>query len=414
MKRIHPLALVLVVMLAGCRGPEQEQAKPVVDVKVAKAELADVKLIMRAPASVFAREQANLSARITAPIATLAARKGDNVSRGQLLARLDNRDLLALRDETGAALTDAEANLQKVTSGSLPTDLERARGQLTKARVALEQAEKFFERRKRLFEQGAIPQRDLMVSQTDLAQAKADFEVAQTTLRLLENQSGGKDIVMAKAKLDQARARLGLVQTQLAYAEIRSPFDGVVTEQYMFPGDMAKPDAPIFTVMDLSVAVARAQVPETDAAALRAGEACGFIPADGGGASFEGRITVVNQAVDPARRTIETWCEVPNPKRAIRAGAFGQVAIVTGVAAQSVVVPLAAVQFAEGTRKGSVMVVTAGNSAVKKDVEVGQTSEDRGQVQIRSGLKAGEVVVIEGGYGLPAGTRIRIQEGTQP
>jgi len=414
MKHIHLFSLVLVVVLAGCRSPEQEEAKLVVDVKVAKAELADVKVILRAPASVFAREQANLSARITAPIAALVARKGDAVSRGQLLARLDNRDLLAQRDEAAAAVTDAEANLQKTTSGSLPTDIERARGQLTKARAALEQAEKFYERRKRLFAEGAIPQRDLLVSQTDLAQAKADYEVAATTLRLLENQSRDKEVAMARAKLDQARARLGLVQTQLAFAEIRSPFDGIVTEQYMFPGDMAKPDAPVFTVMDLSIAVARAQVPEADAATVHAGEACAFAPADGGGATFPGKITVVNQAVDPARRTIETWCEVPNPKRIIRGGAFGQVAIVTGVAAKSVVVPLAAVQLVEGTTQGSVMVVAAGNRAVKKAVEVGQTDQERKQVQIRSGLSAGEIVAIEGGYGLPEDARIRVKEGTKP
>jgi RND family efflux transporter MFP subunit len=180
----------------------------------------------------------------------------------------------------------------------------------------------------------------------------------------------------------------------------------------MFPGDMAKPDAPMFTVMDLGVAVARAQVPEGEAAAVRTGAPCVFTPADGGGVSHDGRISMVNQAVDPARRTIETWCEIPNPKRALRGGAFGQVAIVTGVAANSVVVPLAAVQFVEGTKKGVVMVAGDKSVAVKKEVETGEVFD--GKVQITGGLKAGEMAIVQGGYGLPEGTQIRIQEEKKP
>lgn len=400
------------LVLAGCGAQEEATPKPVVEVKVAKAEAAGVKITVRAPASVFAREQANISARITAPIRKLLVRKGDSVTPGQALAQLDNSDLAAQRDEAAAGVTDAQANLERVTSGTLPTDIERARGQLAGAEAAIAQARKFYDRRKQLFEQGAIPQRDLLVSETDLAQAKANFDVARKSLDLLQNQSHEKDILMARAKLEQAQARLALVKTQLDFAEIRSPFAGTITEQFMFPGDMAKPDAPMFTVMDLGVAVARAQVPEGEAAAVRTGQPCAFTPADGGGVSHDGWISVVNQAVDPARRTIETWCEIPNPKRALRGGAFGQVAIVTGVAANSVVVPLAAVQFVEGTKKGLVMVAGDKSVAVKKEVETGEVFD--GKVQITSGLKAGEMAIIQGGYGLPEGTQIRIQEEKKP
>jgi len=400
------------LVLAGCGAREEAAPKPVVDVKVAKAEAAGVKITVRAPASVFAREQANISARITAPIRKLLVRKGDTVAAGQALAQLDNSDLMAQRDEAAAGVTDAQANLERVTSGTLPTDIERARGQLAVAEPALAQAQKFYDRRKQLFEQGAIPQRDLLVSETDLAQAKANFDVAKKSLDLLQNQSRDKDILMARAKLEQAVARLALVKTQLDFAEIRSPFAGTITEQFMFPGDMAKPDAPMFTIMDLAVAVARAQVPEGEAAAVRTGAQCTFTPADGGGVSHDGRISMVNQAVDPARRTIEVWCEIPNPRRALRGGAFGQVAIVTGVAANSLVVPLAAVQFVEGTKKGLVMVAGDKSLAVKKEVETGEVFD--GKVQIISGLKAGEMAIVLGGYGLPEGTQVRIQEEKKP
>jgi HlyD family secretion protein len=408
MKR-HNLLFLPVVLLAGC-GSHSEEAppKPVVEVKVAKAELADVKMTVRAPAFVFAREQANIGARITAPIRKLLVRKGDNVAAGQVLAQLDNRDVLAQRAEAEASVADAEANLQRVTSGTVPTEVERARGQVATTEAALNQAQKFYERRRHLFEQGAIPQRDLLLSETELAQAKSNQAVAKSSLDLLLNQSREKDILMAKSRVDQAQARLSLVKAQLEFAEIRSASAGTITEQFMFPGDMAKPDAPIFTVMDLSVAVARAQLPEDQVAGVRVGSSCVFTPADGGGASFNGRISVLNQAVDPARRTVETWCEIPNPKRAIRSGAFGQVLIVTGTAAKSVLVPLAAVQFVEGAKKGVVMVAGGKGVAEKKEVETGEVFD--GKVQVKGGVNAGDSVIVEGGYGLPEGTQIRQRE----
>ena len=408
MKR-HNLFFLPVLFLAGC-SPHAEDTppKPVVEVRVAKAELADVRTTVRGPAFVFAREQANIGARITAPIRKLLVRKGDNVAAGQLLAQLDNRDVLAQRAEAEASVADAEANLQRVTSGTVPTDVERARGQVASTEAALNQAQKFYDRRRQLFDQGAIPQRDLLLSETELAQAKSNQAVARSSLDLLLNQSRDKDILMAKSKVDQAQARLSLVKAQLEFTEIRSSSGGTITEQFMFPGDMAKPDAPIFTVMDLSVAVARVQLPESELAGVRVGSSCVFTPADGGGASFDGRISVLNQAVDPARRTVETWCEIPNPKRALRSGAFGQVLIVTGTVARSVIVPLAAVQFAEGTKKGIVMVAGDKGVAVKKEVDTGEVFE--GKVQVKGGVNAGDSVIVEGGYGLPEGTQIRLRE----
>ncbi|MBI4876654.1 MAG: efflux RND transporter periplasmic adaptor subunit [Acidobacteria bacterium] len=409
MKR-HSLLFLPVLFIAGCGShPEEAPPKLIVEVKVAKAESAEVRVTVRGPAFVFAREQANIGARFTAPIRKLLARKGDNVSAGQVLAQLDNRDLLAQRDEAAAAVTDAEANLQRVTSGTLPTDIERARGQAAGAEAALNQAQKFYDRRRQLFEQGAIPQRDLLLSETELTQAKANHEVAKRSLDLLQNQSRDKEILMAKSKVEQAQARLALIKAQVDFAEIRSTSAGTITEQFMFPGDMAKPDAPIFTVMDLAVAVARVQIPEAEAAAVRSGAACTFVPADAAGTSFAGRISVVNQAVDPARRTVECWCEIPNSKRALRAGAFGQAAIVTGIAPDSIVVPVAAVQFVEGTPKGVVMVAGAKGLAVKKEVETGDIFD--GKVQIRTGLNAGDSVIVQGAYGLAEGTQVRVQGG---
>jgi len=397
------------IILTGCASREEPAApKPVVAVKVARAEITDLRVQVRAPASVFGREQASLAARITAPIRALKARKGETVAAGQLLAELDDSDLRAQRAEAEAAVADAQATLQKTAAGTLPADLERARGQLATAEAALNQAQKIYDRRRQLFEQGAIPGRDLLVSETELAQARTSRDVARKSLELLESQSRERDIRIAESRLEQAQARLAYIEAQLQFTRLRSPFAGTVTEQFLYPGDMAKPDAAVFTIVDLSVAVARAQVPEAEAGAVRAGQQCSFSSVDGGGAGHAGHVSVVNQAVDPARRTVEVWCELPNPGRSLRAGAFGEVRIATATEPRAVTVPLAAVQFVEGTRKGTVLVVDDKGLARWREVEAGQAAD--GKVQIKQGLKGGEVVVIEGGYGLPDETEVRVEE----
>ncbi len=398
--------LLAAILLAGCSHKEEAPPKPVVTVKVARAELADLQLSVQAPATIFPREQANIAARITAPIRALRARKGDTVTANQVLAILENRDTLAQRDEASAALADAQANLQKISAGTLPTDVERARGELATTEAALNQAQKIYDRRKELFDQGAIPGRDLLASQTELAQAKANYQVAKRSLDLLENQSREKDIKIAESRVAQAKAKLSLAEAQLHFTELRSSFAGTITEQFMYPGDMAKPEAPVFTLMDLSTVVARAQVPEASAATARVGQRCAFQPADSPRPA-DGRLSVVNKAVDPARRTVEVWCEIPNIKRALRGGVFGHLTIHTGTAAQSLVVPRSAVQFVEGTRNGSVMVVDEKHIAHKREVTTGEESE--GKVRITNGLNTGDTVVVEGGYGLPDGVEVRLQ-----
>lgn len=397
----------LIVFLSGCGHQEEASPKAVVAVKTARAEQADVRISVRAPAAVFAREQANVTARLTAPIRQLRARKGDRVSAGQVLAVLENRDIAAQREEASASVSDAQATLKKLSAGTLPTDIERARAQLISAQAALNQAEKVYERRSELFKQGAIPGRELLFSETDLAQAKAAHEVAKRSLDLLENQSRENDLRIAESRVGQAKARLALTEAQNQFAEIRSPFSGMITEQFMFPGDMAKPENPIFTVMDLSVAVARAQVPEAQAAGIKPGQACSFESIDGTAAGAGGHITVVNTATDPAKRTVEVWCEIPNTGNKIRAGAFGNATIVTGMATQATVVPLSAVQFTEGTNAGSVYVVDEKRIAHKVEVETGARAE--GRVQITKGISPGDSVIVEGGYGLPDGTQVQMQ-----
>jgi RND family efflux transporter MFP subunit len=340
------MILVLLPVL-GCRrgagDSEAAEVKPLVTVEVTRATVTEIDDAIRAPATIFPRERVSISSNLTTPIRALYARKGDKVAKDQLLARLEDRDLAAQKGEAVAAVRQAE--------------VLRAR-------------------RAELFAAGAIPQRELLATETDLLQSRARLERIEATLR---------------------------------FTELRSPFAGVIVDQLLYAGDVIRPDTPVFTVVDVHVVIARAQVPEADIATVHVGQTARFHNDDDPGAALAGRIAMVNQAVDPARRTVEVWCEIDNRAGHLRDGSFGQLEIVTEARRKRVVIPRAAVQFEGKADHGTVLVVDGAKDqlvAHHRAVEAVSTG-DPATVAVLQGLAAGDVVVVGGGFGLPDGTRVQ-------
>jgi multidrug efflux pump subunit AcrA (membrane-fusion protein) len=403
MKR--PIAgLLLSLLLWGCKSGDKADTKPVVNVSVQKAVTANVPLSVSAPASISGKSEAHISARITATVQRLLVHKGEMVKKGQLLAVLDQRDLAAQRADAAAAVSSSEAQLQRTQSGTIPAQLTQVRGELNARTAALDLAQKVYDRRKQLFAQGAISGRELQISESDLAQAKANYEMARVNLDVMEKHTNAEDLRMAQNSLSQSRAREELAIANLSFAELRSPFDGTVTEQFVFPGDLASPGTAMFTVVDLSSAVARAQVNADNAAEIKTGQACSFSVSDTNNTSRFGKVTVVNQAVDPARRTIEVWCEIPNQDHVLKAGLFGAAKIAIGQASNAIVLPASAVEFEEGTQQAKVFIVDEHHIAHLREVKA--VALDDGRVRIFSGVRPGEVVITAGEYGLPDGTEV--------
>ncbi len=398
------LILGLLLSLAACSSTDQEAPSPLVQVRVAPVKRTRIERKIEAPATLYPAMEATISARLTAPVETMPVQKGDAVAKDQVLLLLDASDLEAERAEAEFAVADAEANLHRLQSGTLPGDLERAKGQVESTEAVLSQARDTYNRRKELYSEGAIPQKDFLTSETALRQAEVDYQNASRALDLLENQTSNQDIKIAKLRRDQQQARLDLITTRLQFARIRSPFGGFVTEQFVYPGDMAQPGTPLVKVSDLSSLVARAQVPDSSASPIDVGQDCNFAAVDFPDQALSGKVSVVNRATDPVRRTVEVWCELPDPPKTARAGWYGQATFLLG-AETGLVVPKSAVQFVEGTHKGTAMVVDSNEVAHSKEVETGLVFDD--EVEILNGLSEGDNVVTEGGYGLPDGTQVR-------
>lgn len=410
--RFSKFLVIAALASSGCNAPQEEvEPELVVEVRTAQASARDVEVTVTAPATIYPVAEARVAPKLTAPIARLAVRKGDRVTKGQALAWLRSEDLDAQLAEAKAQVTDAEATLAKVSAGTLPTEMERAQGEVERTDAALAEAKQIFERRQALVAEGALPERDLLLAKTQYDQAQTASRVAKSSLELLSSQSRLQDMRIAESRLEQAKARLGLIEAQLGYTRIESPSNGVLTEQFLYPGDVARPDAPIFNVMDLSVAVARGQFPEEQTGGLRAGQACRFSAVDAPSEAHAGRLTVVNQAVDALKRTVEAWCEIPNGGAALKAGAYGDVSVVIRVHPDAVTVPPAAVQLGPDRKSGVVWTVDSGNLAHEANVEVGVVESDA--VEIANGLEAGATVVVEGGYGLADGMAVRVAEPGQ-
>src|SRR6185295_16787689 len=102
------------------------------------------------------------------------------------------------------------------------------------------------------------------------------------------------------------------VETQVAYSQIRSPINGVVTDRPLYPGEMANAGMPLLTVMDMSSIVARVNLSQEQARDIKVGNDATLTPADGG-PEVTGKVTIVSPAVDPNTTTVEVWVQAVNP-----------------------------------------------------------------------------------------------------
>ena len=124
------------------------------------------------------------------------------------------------------------------------------------AKEAYDAEQKVYDSRRILYQEGAMPRKDLDASSVSLAQAKAQYEIAQQHVAAL--RIGGKtdQLKSAKGQLTSAQGKYEGAAAQLAYSEIRSPIDGVVTDRPTYPGETPAPGTPLLTVMDTSSVIA--------------------------------------------------------------------------------------------------------------------------------------------------------------
>lgn len=402
-------ATTSVLLMAGCSSDKGDQ-EPTVTVQVAPVEKTTIAHTISTQAILFPKQQAAIVPKISAPVKKFLVKRGSPVREGQLLAILENQDLSAAAQENKGSYDQAQAAYETTTAAGLPEEIRKAEADAQQTQQALDAQEKVFQSRQVLFDQGALPRKELDQSRVDVTQARNQAAIAKKHLETLMAIGKQQELKSAKGQLESAEGKYRGAEAQLSYSEIRSPMSGVITDRPLYPGEMAAAGTPLLTVMDISSVIAKAHIPQSDAAALKIGDK-GTMTVPGIEEPIEGKVTVVSPALDPASTTVEVWLEAKNPKHTLKPGTSVQLSITAQTVKDALVVPANAVVT---TPEGATAVMLAGpdGRAHQKAVKVGIRNGD--DVQIVDGVNPGDKVVSNGAYGLPDKTKIQIQAAEAP
>ena len=416
--QIAVAAALAVLILAGwCWHGRNAAAEgdvvPIVSVRVAKAEIATIAQPIEVVGTIVARHEATISPKVSAQIAQMPLLKNRPVRRGDVLAVLESRDLLAQRNEAEAALREAQIGVTNSAQGTIPlTDAQDTKA-VRDAQAAVENTKKTYDRRKVLFDQGGISAKDLEAARLELVRAESDLRLAQQSASLHRQTTNPSNLGSARSRERQAADRLAALDAQIGYATIRAPFDGVVTDQFQYQGDFATPGTKMLTISDPTTIIVKALLSNEDATRVHSGDGASIQPDDLGGETIDGRVDLVGRSADAQSRAVEVWITLGNSAGRLRPNGTARVTILSGGVANAIVVPTPAVTLdATNANAGTVIVVDAQSVAHEVHVTIGAHSRER--TQITSGLHGGETIVIEGNYGLPDGTKVQIASNSPP
>ncbi|HHW40020.1 MAG TPA: efflux RND transporter periplasmic adaptor subunit [Syntrophomonadaceae bacterium] len=373
-KRLLAAGLVVILLVAvgiGLRIARRE--KPAgqsetgpVPVEVMAVERGEVKRVVDITGRVAPEVEVNIIPKVPGRIRSITVDVGDRVREGQVLAKIDDAELVAALHNAEAGLAVAEANARI-------------------AAAALEDARRNLDRMKQLYDAGAV-------SQQQLEQAQLNYDRAAAGV--------------AEAQVRQARAAVEAARVQLANTVLTSPVDGVVTARFADPGAMAGTTQPIMTVAAIDQVQVQVSVTGDDINRLKAGQEVPVQVSAAGDQDFKGKIARISPAADARSKMYPVEITIPNPGHLLKPGMFAEVKLATEIRRDAVRVPVQAVLDKEGRK---VVYVVEGGRARERRVETGIADER--YVEIISGLRHGERVVITGQEFLADGAAVTVTGG---
>ncbi len=406
------VACLLLLLLTACSGSSNKaadagNAEPATPVEVATAKQETIHHIITAEAVLYPVKQATVVPKISAPVKEFLVNRGDHVRTGQVLAYLEDRDLVAAARESKGLYQQAQAAYATTTNATMPDDLTKATTDVESAQQAFEAASKVYESRRTLFEQGALARKLVDDAKVAMVQAQSQYETTKRHLESLKTVGRSEQVRSAQAQVDAAKAHYEASAAQVSYAEIRSPISGIVADRPLNIGEIASSGTAVMSIVDISQVIARANVPVREAAAIHVGNPATI---SGPGGELAGKITVVSPSVDANTTTVQVWVQAVNTDERLKPGVTVQISVDAEKIDDAIVVPNAALlSLEEGGDK--VMVAGADGLAHERKVEVGVRQGDL--VQILSGVKAGEQVITVGALGLEDKAKIDTSKPAQ-
>lgn len=219
-------------------------------------------------------KEIDVNSKIAGRVVELLVKEGDKVEKDSLIARIDQRDLLAQKTKIEANIAAIQAQqlqaaaLTEMQRNTLNSALDQAKSAKEKARADLELCRADYNRYSELVKNGAVSQKIFEEYRTkfDVAEAnfnQADVAVNQAQAALMQTQVNIANEQALEKTLEQARAGLNQLEISLDETEIRAPFDGIITAKYVEAGSMISQGTPLVSVQDPFDNWVDLKVPET-------------------------------------------------------------------------------------------------------------------------------------------------------
>jgi multidrug efflux pump subunit AcrA (membrane-fusion protein) len=333
-----------------------------------------------AAGTVQSRMKTTLAAKIVGSVVSVLVREGDRVAAGQKLLKIDDRDLASQSRQAEAGLREAEAALEEVDHAILATESGKAA-----AEASLQLATSTLERFTMLRDRNSVSPHEFDEVASRHESAKAEVERAQA---MLEAQRAKRQQVLAR--IEQARSQIEAAEIALGYAQIRSPFDGVVTAKLVEEGAQASPGVPLIAVESREYEI-HITLPESHLTRLRLGsEARISVPAAGLD-DVPGVLATIVPDIDPATRSYTAKLRLTRTpaSTSLRSGMFARVRMPVG-AREVIAVPASAL-VDRGQLRG-IYALDELNVIRLRLVKTGQQYGDN--VEVLSGLDPGDRVFL--------------------
>lgn len=332
-------------------------------------------------------QEVDLHAKVSGYIRSISVDIGDRVKRGQVLAVLEVPELDAQLLGTQSVVKQSQSQIARAQE-EIKRD-ESTHTALHAAYKRLEQASKA---------------RPGLIAEQELDDA------------LARDQASEAQIAAAKSALDAAIQQLGVseadrtrVKTLAGYSSITAPFNGVVTMRYADTGSLIQAGTssdtqsmPVVRVAQSDLLRLRMPVPEADVPYIHQGDEV-RIRVDATGQIFTGKVVRFTRSLDTATRTMLTEVDVPNPSLSLSPGMYAETTIPLQQRSDVVILPAQAV--VQNGSHAHVLVVNAQDKVERRNVSIGVQGAD--QIEIASGLQAGERVIESGQSNYQAGEIIR-------
>ncbi|MDF9409749.1 MAG: Macrolide export protein MacA [Pelotomaculum sp. PtaB.Bin013] len=354
------LALLLLFAVSGCA--EQKTNNPTT-VTTAVADNQELETTLELSGVLVPAQTVDLSSKISGQVTNLGFNVGSAVKAGDVLIQLDTEALKAQLMQAEAGLQSAEAAAQSVQN------------QASLAKINLDAAQKLYERTKSLYEAGAVSQ-----SQMDDTTDKLNIAKNQS-----ENASGPAQN-QAQAAINTAQANIKNLQVQIDNATIRSPLDGIVTNQSVNVGTVVSPGVPVISIVDTSILKMKCTVTQDLLPLLSINQEMDIKIDSYPESKFKGSISSIGPIAVSTGEVFPVEISIKN-NGSLTAGLSAHASMNTKVS--GVVVPASSV--AQNGGENCVFIIKD-NIASKRVVRTG-LKNDKG-TQILMGVNAGESVAI--------------------